>query len=160
MEQQTNTSKKSLLPILLALLVIMILGVLVSKYSGGVNKNKQNFTSENVIVTKTSSEHAVPAGFLSTIPVELANITESTTLAYPDRKAVLYSVSYVSTKQQDELFALYTAFLKSGGYVVKVTDKSLLRMMYQATKDKNDITIVITPQSGKSTVQISYVVRQ
>jgi hypothetical protein len=153
-------------PILLGLAVIVIL---IAAYFLWGSSNKQvgqnSFSSENVIVTPTNvatatGEGKLPVGFPTDIPVEIANITESATLSYPDRKATLYSVSYFSTKQQEEIFATYGKFLADNGYKITNTDKSAAHMVYQATKDKNDITIVITPQPNRIMVQIGYVVRQ
>ncbi len=160
----TGTSSMSS-PIWLGVAVIIILIVAYFLWSSSGNKvNKTTFSSENVVVKTTNVAVAteaekLPAGFLKSIPVETTYITESTTLTYPERKAVLYSVSYFSTKQQQEIFTIYGNFLKENGYKITNTNKSASYMMYQATKDNNDITVVITPQPDRIMVQVSYVVR-
>jgi len=153
-------------PIWLGLAVIVILIAAYFLWSSSNNKvNKTSFSSENVVMKTTNVAAAtgadkLPDAYFKNIPVEVENITESTTLTYPERKATLYSVTYTSKKQQQELFTIYGNFLKDNGYKITNTDKSANYMMYQATKDKNDLTVVITPQPDRMMVQVSYVVRQ
>ena len=156
-------------PIWLSLAVVVILAVTYFLWSSSNNKPvvtpTTKFSSENVQVQNTNLATAagsskLPSGFPTDTPVELTGITESTTLTYPERKATLYSVSYLSDKQQQELFTIYGKYLVDSGYKIMNTDKSVAHMMYQATKGQNDFTVVITPQGKQMLVQVSYVVRQ
>lgn len=152
-------------PIWLGIAVIIILVVAYFLWSSSANKvNQPKFSSENVVVKTTNVATAtgadkLPSNLFKDFPIEVENISESTTLTYPERKAVLYSVTYFSTKYQQDIFDAYGKFLTDNGYKITKTDKTGTIMMYQATKDNNDVTVVITPQPNRMMVQVSYVVR-
>lgn len=161
--ENTNTSSRTRL-ILGILGLIVIVSVALRLTSLG-NKKNPNFSSENIKTTSVDlataqGEGKLPAAFPKDTPIEVANITESTTLSYPDRKVNLYNVAYFSLKQEEELFSIYGTYLKKNGYSISLTDKSANRMVYQAKKGNTDLSVVIVPQQGRMNVLVSYVVRE
>lgn len=124
-----------------------------------------SFTSENVNVNtidvaSVQGQSKLPVGFPINTPIELENITDSTTLVYPDRKVTLSNVSYFSHKQQEELFALYGNYLKANGYTINITNKAAARMIYNAQKGNTEMGVIITPQPDRMVVLVSYIVRE
>lgn len=160
MENTTKPQNKTY--VLLGLLLLIMILSLVLKYKGGI-KGDRKFSSENVTVENIDQSmqgvSKLPVGFPKDTPVELENIIEGTTLTYPDRKVTLYNVSYFSNKQQEEVFALFGKYLKDNGYTISVTDKTASKMMYKATKENNEMNVVITPQASRLNVLVSFVVR-
>jgi hypothetical protein len=119
------------------------------------------FSSENVQVQNVDvSTGKLPAAFPANIPIELANVTDSSILSYPDRHAEVDNVTYFSIKQQEELFSIYGAYFKANGYKVTNTSKKSELMMYQATKGNTEVSVSITPGQGRMLVLVSVVVRQ
>jgi len=160
-----NSSKTSL--IVLALVVLIALGSLVLKFGVGpkATTSNSNFSSENVNLQNVDlaskeGEDKLPAGFPTSIPVELANINSSQTLNYPDKKVTLYNVGYFSLKQQEEVWTLYNNFFKADKYTVTRADKSAALMVFVANKENTEITVTLTPQTGRVLVLVSVVVRQ
>jgi cytoskeletal protein RodZ len=138
------------------LIVIMIVATSLNKNLP--NNSSKSFTSENVTVV--DNNRIVQSELPDSVPVEYKNVTQSVTSDYPDRKTTLYTVVYTSTKQQEELRTIYNNFLKKNGYVIKVNKPTTKSTIFSATKNKNDITIIITPQGVKMQVHIDYVSRQ
>lgn len=165
--ENTNPTSSSKTPLLLLSVVVLIavVSILLRYQYVVIKESPKSFSSENVqlqsvdVGNKTGVEK-LPAGFPQSIPVELGSINSSETLSYPDRKVTVYNVSYFSSKQQEELFVTYGNFLKKEGYKITRTDKSAAHMLYEATKDKTDVSITITPQTGGMRVLISVVVRE
>lgn len=102
----------------------------------------------------------LPEGFPASIPVELPNIKESFKALYGDQKATQYTVSYTSSKTADQLWTIYTTYLASAGYKIDKTSSSTKAPgNLRATKDQDEISIIITKANSSSFVQINLVDR-
>jgi hypothetical protein len=148
--------KKSTLFIVIIILVIFVVigfGLFVNWF--GQTKEKGNI--ERFVMT--NNVKTLPATFPNDIPVESENISQSTTQEYTNRKITLFSVTYLSTKKSSELFNTYGDFLNKAGYSISTGEQKQTLSEFQATKENNNISIIIIPQSSKTMVQISYVVR-
>jgi len=161
-EGQSSKFPKEVI-ILTALIVVIVLAVLVLQTTG--RSAKQNFTSENVKVTKVDPTKAtgkdkLPQGFPEDIPVNYSGVYESTTLTYPDRQVVLYSVSYYSAKQSEELYAEYEKYLAGAKYSIVNKSKSAAQMTYQASRVNDTLSVVITPRSPGAMIQLAFVDKQ
>jgi hypothetical protein len=148
--------------IIVALIIAALLIVTVRYSKFGM---AQKFTNEKVRVEKidignSSDTEKLPAGFPADIPVEFNNITDSQTLDYTDKKAKLYSITYVSARQFEELYAEYNRFFATNKYFVRTKTKTADRILFEAMQPEGSLTIIITPQSGKMMVQIAYLARQ
>lgn len=168
MPSQSGHSRKNAweaaLVIIVAIIVIAGILVFLRSSSQKPQMQPQKFSSENVNVSKVdlataTGDARLPVGFPTNIPVELNNISESTTLAYPERGATLYSVSYTSAKQPEEIYTEYGDYLKSNKFNIGINTKTAQQMMYQASTSTTSISVVITPHPGGTMVQIAYVVR-
>mgnify|MGYP001562628351 CR=1 FL=1 len=149
---------KFIKPLLIILVIVIVLAgalALMRTYKGA---EKQNFSSENVKVEDNKAQ--TPSGLPKDIPIEEKNILQSSTLNYPDRKATLYSVLFTSLKQTEELYAVYQKYLASSGFVLLNEAKSSAQMSFRASKDMNELSIVLTPQQLSTAVQISYIIRK
>ncbi len=156
-----DTKVKKINPSLIIFIVLVVGGALLAFNIFGSKKfSSENVTIKSVDLTQAIEEARLPVGFLKDIPVELGNITESNTLNYPDRKVVLYSLSYTSIKSTTKLLNIYTKFFKANKYKVTEAKKLTNGMVYSAAKDKSDINIMITLQPTNRLIQVSYVVRQ
>ncbi len=161
--ENTNPATASKIPFIVLGIVILVAAasVFLRFHKGSSARfSSENVQLQNVDVQNKTGLEKLPAGFPQNIPVELASIISSETLSYPDRKATLYNVAYFSSKQQEELFVTYGNFLKKEGYKITRTDKSIANMMYEATKDKTDISVTIAPQTNGMRVLVSVVVRE
>lgn len=140
--------------------IILVLGtVYVLLNRNHVPTTKQTFTTENVQVSNNGAGK-IPAGFPTDTPVEVANVINSSTMNYPDKHTVLYSITYVTTKQAEEVFSDYGKYLSNTDYIIESTVKTPILISYSAhsTKTGGRLYVVITPQSGGTTVQLSYAV--
>lgn len=152
------------------LLVVIIIGLAYLGYSKYPNIFKQtNLPAEKSVVekidlSKVENIGKLPEGFPSNIPVEGNNLIESVKITYPEQKSVLYSVSFNSARQSEELYSQYQSFLSTkNGFVIDNQIKTVERMAFQATKTgtKDSISITITPGTqGTNLIQISYVSKQ
>lgn len=164
---KTSGSGAKALYWILALVVVIAAVYFLLNRSGGLVPAQQpqaKFTNENVKVSNVDVSNAtgaakLPVGFPTGTPVELANITNSSTITYPDKQAVLYSVMYMSAKQPEEIYANYAAYLKKANYALGPTVKTPNQLTYLAIGSAGRMYIVITPQGGGATVQVSYTVR-
>ncbi len=149
------------------LLLIIIIALAYLGYSKYPNLfKKTNLPAEKVMIekidfSKVENIGKLPDGFPTNIPVEKSNLIESTKITYSEQKSVLYSVSFNSARQSEELYAQYKDFLSAkNGFVIDNQVKTVERMAFQATKTgtKDNLSVTITPQSsGTILVQISYV---
>ncbi len=156
MKPPSISDHKALKIIIGALIVIFVaIGVYVLINTKGVEQ--KTISSENVILKDEMK--GIPAGFPKGIFIDEKNITQSSTLEYPERNTTLYAVAFSTMQQSEELFTTYGKYLKDSGYVLTNQTKSSVVMSYVATKANTELNIVITPQSPKTLVQISYVVR-
>lgn len=149
---------KFIKPLLIILVILIVLAGALALMGTYKAPEKQNFSSENVKVDDNKGQ--TPSGLPTDIPIEEANILQSSTLAYPDKGATLYSVLYTSLKQTEELYSVYQKYLSSSGFVILNQAKSSAQMSFRASKDKNELSIVLTPQQLSTAVQISYIIRK
>ncbi len=159
MEPQTSSNKNS---VLLTIVVLILIGAAIY-YVWQAKNNAQPTTPavEHVqnVVTKsfigTGSQSKIPDDFPTNIPVELANLIDSYTAFYKDHNSTLASVTYTSTKTKDNLWTLYSNFIKDNNYTLntQLTDKAHYTMV--ASKANTTLTIVISTANNKSTVHIS-----
>ena len=146
---------------IISIIVIILLagaGFVFVKYPGLLSQPKK-FSTENVVFK--DNRNNLPTEFFNLLPIEKENITQNATLEYTDRGTILYSLSYTSSKQIEELFAIYGNFLKESGFTIKENKKSPRFYNYKAIKDSTELSIVISSQSAlKNLVQIGYVTKQ
>ncbi|MHB0978272.1 MAG: hypothetical protein ACYC1K_02630 [Minisyncoccota bacterium] len=159
-----HSKMKLPLGILLVAVIIALVYLGYSKYPNLFKKTNlpaEKVTIEKIDFSKVENIGKLPDGFPTNIPVEKSNLIESTKITYSEQKSVLYSVSFNSARQSEELYAQYKDFLSAkNGFVIDNQVKTVERMAFQATKagTKDNITVAITPQSsGAILVQISYV---
>ncbi|GEM_PF-1952355 len=166
-EGESNSKTKFPLGILLVIVVLVLVYVGYSKYPNLFKKT--NLPTEKVVIekidfSKVENIGKLPDGFPTNIPVEKSNLTESTKITYPEQKSVLYSVSFNSARQAEELYSQYQSFLSTkNSFVINNQIKTVERMAFQATKTgtKDSLSVTITPQSsGAILVQIGYVSKQ
>lgn len=149
------------------ILILVVLAALVylgySKYPSIFKKT--NFSAEKSVVekidlSKVENIGKLPEGFPSNIPVEKNNLIESVKITYTEQKSVLYSVSFNSARQPEELYAQYKDFLSTkNGFAIDNQVKTVERMAFQATKTgtKDNLSVTITPGVQRTNlVQISY----
>ncbi len=152
------------------LFLIVIIALAYFGYSKYPNLfKKTNLPTEKVMIekidfSKVENIGKLPDGFPANIPVEKSNLIESAKITYAEQKSVLYSVSFNSSLQAEELYAQYKNFLSAkNGFVIDNQVKTTERIAFQATKNgtKDSLSVTITPQSsGAILVQISYVSKQ
>ncbi len=152
----TMEGGSKLLKPLLVLLVVVI--VVAGAYA--VMKNTKFGNGGNTQMKVADNNKGVPTDFPKDLFVDSANILQSNTLTYPDKKITLSSISFKTFKQAEELYTLYGKFLQTNKYQIMNQAKSSAQMTFNATKDKNDLSIVITPDASGANVQISFVTRQ
>ncbi len=164
-----DSNPKMKLPLgLLLLIVIIALAYLgYSKYPNLFKKTNlpaEKVKIEKIDFSKVENIGKLPDGFPANIPVEKSNLIESAKITYAEQKSVLYSVSFNSSLQAEELYAQYKNFLSAkNGFVIDNQVKTTERIAFQATKNgtKDSLSVTITPQSsGAILVQISYVSKQ
>ncbi|MES2214097.1 MAG: hypothetical protein V4465_01765 [Patescibacteria group bacterium] len=141
----------------LAIAGVIIIGASLAYWYQHKTIDPKKFSSETIEYSRDTK--GLPQGFLSNIPVEVENITTSETLLYPERKATVMNVTYQSSKQQEELSSIYASYLKNEGYTITTSSKTAEKTVYAATKDKNELNVTISPQSGRMGILLSYVVR-
>lgn len=155
MKPSGNEHKKIFSVVLIAIVLVIVLsGIYYFKRSGTVT---QKFSSENVKVRDNKNQ--VPSGFPKDLKIE-GVITQSSTQEYVDRKATLYSLSYDSTVQAEELYARYGEYLKTNKYQIVNQSKSSSLMTYDANNGENSLSVVITPLKNSAKVVVSYFVRK
>ncbi len=143
---------------LISIIVLAIILGLLAGYFYYTNRPNKSFTTEKVQITDGVKQ--LPAGFPTDIPVETKNISKSEVLAYPDRGATLYSVQYMSSKQTEELYSAYSKYLSTNGFTIVSQSKSASLIRYQAIKDREELNIIINPESGGTKIQLVYVTRK
>lgn len=143
---------------------------LLNRDVSGSNQNIATSTGENgakvpevvvekVDVAQTGSK--LPAGFPSSIPVEVINVIESYKAVYAERGVTQYTVSYTSVKGRDALWDVYNSYMKGAGYVVDTTSSSRSGGQIIGTLDEEDtLSVILSNRSGATLVQISLIDRQ
>ena len=166
MQQQTKT--------LFATAVVIIILVLVSVWFMGRSKNpyttpQATTTSDNTTEVKPRSDVVVkqaeptdtgkslklPAGFPTTIPVELANITESYSAFYQTHNTTQYTVSFISSESVGAKWDQYNAYMIQSGYTINKTSTIKSKGTLLGTKTGESLTIVITTQNNKTIVNLT-----
>lgn len=164
---ESDSKMKTSVGILILVIIIALAYLGYSKYPNLFKKTDlpvEKTVIEKIDFSKVENLGKLPSGFPSNIPVEKNNLIESTKITYTEQKSVLYSVSFNSARQPEELYTEYKSFLSTkNGFVINNQVKTVERMAFQATKTgtKDSISVTITPQSsGANLVQISYVSKQ
>ena len=166
MENEETQKSKSVkttknLFILIAILILAFIVVIVfksDKIFGPEQELKTPTTEENVVIENEINKNTPPEGFPSSIPVEADNFIENLKSTYIDRGAVQYTVSYISEKSTSDLYDIYFEYLNDYDYEIEANDKSA-GFLY-GTKNKNDLSVVVSSSNDKSTVQIAFLVRE
>lgn len=171
-ENQVNRSNNKTIAIVIAVVVIILIGYLILK-GGGTEPMVENTpqtvstdTLENVIVQPanvagaTSEAEKLPSGMPNGIPVETENIWESYSMTYPSRNLVQYSVSFYSSASLAEKFAEYDQYMTAAGYEFGRDGKSEANGILYGVKDGDDLSVYLTTQDGRTSVQLTYLDRQ
>jgi hypothetical protein len=152
---------------LIVIVFILLFGVILFMYSGGRLKQEEvpttQYTEENVVVDHTSLSGAdkLPSGFPQEIPVDKdAEFTQSYKASYPDHRVVQYTVEYKSSSSVEEQITIYSDFFKKNGYESTLTSENETVKAYYATKNNDDISLVVSNLDGKAVVLITYLDRQ
>lgn len=167
-ERGSDSKTKFPVGVLLAIIIIIALAYVgYSKYPNIFKKTNlpaEKSIVEKIDLSKVENLGKLPEGFPANIPVEKNNLIESVKITYTEQKSVLYSVSFNSARQSEELYAQYKSFLSAkNGFVIDNQVKTVERMAFQATKTgtKDSLSITITPETqGTNLIQISYVSKQ
>ncbi len=164
---ESDSKMKASVGILILVIIIALAYLGYSKYPNLFKKTNlpvEKTVIEKIDFSKVENLGKLPEGFPSNIPVEKNNLTESTKITYTEQKTILYSVSFNSARQPEELYAQYKDFLSAkNGFVINNQVKTVERMAFQATKTgtKDSISVTITPGvQGANFIQISYVSKQ
>lgn len=157
---ESHPHQNLLLP--LAALVLLVVSVLVV-YT--MRKPGSEFTKENVSVVKADLNSAnqlsrLPADFPTNTPVETANLTDSLSMHYEDRAAVLYTVTYTSEDTNIRAYARWLTYMEEEGYNIPETGRNMEQWTLYGTKDNNELTLVISSRERGTQVQVSYLARQ
>jgi len=168
MEEKKN---KTLRIIIGALIVLVLLYVFV--FSGSTRGTKDtsdesdsmtspvDITLENVDISATATdEEKLPQGFPVDIPVELANVTESYSATYEDAGFTQYTVAYTSERSMNALGDEYSEYLDSNGYTITDDTSGEGFVSWYATKDNNDLSVLVSYQSDTVTVTLTYLARK
>ncbi len=157
MKPPSISDHKALKIIIGALVVIFIaIGVYVLLNTRGVEQKK--FSSQNVILKDEMKE--IPAGFPTGLFIDEKNISQSSTLDYPEKKVTLQSVTFTTFEQAEELYASYGKYLAAAGYTMANQSKSSVVMSYKATKGNGELEIILIPQLPTTSVIINNVIRK
>jgi len=142
---------------------VIILVVLVFFFifygKSGSSDGEINVSLNEIDISSVSEEEKLPEGFPKDVPVELSNIEDSYSAVYEDDGFTQNSITYTSSKTIAEIYSEYEGFMEDSGY--EITDSSLasgVASLY-ASKDNDDLSVVIANVSGLSTVSVSYLDR-
>ncbi len=145
-----------------AALLLLILGAGYFWYSSRMDNGQDANNSLSEAEAKAAASSFVaaplPEGFPEAIPLEAANLASAGKIDYPEG-ATQYMASFSSKKSIEDLWAMYTNFIKNEGFTLneKGTDKT--QGVLDARKDKNVLNVLITGQGSESVVNITYVKR-
>ncbi len=149
-----------------ALVLVFVFLLAVSVFMAMNMQSKKIITKENVQVKNTDLKSVtneadkLPSGFPSFIPVETAQTTESYTMNFPDRKLTQYTVNFTTSKTLDQKYKEYSDFMNANGFVLKPgTDSAMTKTLF-ASKNNDDLLVVLSMVGKETTVQIAYVDRQ
>lgn len=150
----------------LAFVLIFVFLLAVSIFMVLNMQNRIVITKENVQVKNTDLKSVtnqadkLPGGFPNFIPVETAQVTESYSMNFPDRKLTQYTVNFTSAKTLEQKHKEYSDFMNANGFVLKPgSDTETTRTLY-ASKNNDDLLVVLSMVGKETTVQIAYVDRQ
>ena len=105
-------------------------------------------------VTSTARSK-LPPGFPKDIPVEENIVLESFRAVYEEYDFTQYTVTFVSERSFDALWAEYSGFLDSAGYVVEIEDEK--QGALKGRRGNNELTVYISPNDLGTFVTIHYV---
>lgn len=109
-------------------------------------------------LVNTQGTNRLPLDFPSTVPVDVANIYDSYTATYPT--ATQATVSYLTDKSIANTYTIYHDYMKKSGYVFRPAGEDVKNGILYGTLANNDLSILITPKDGKTSVQISFFKRK
>ena len=105
--------------------------------------------------TSTGKSLQLPAGFPTTIPVELANVTESFSAFYQTHNATQYTVTFTSAETISAKWDEYNAYMTKAGYVMNKTATNKSKGTLSGILAKDNLLVVITTENNKTTVHLT-----
>ncbi len=159
--------KKTLIAVVVVLVILAAGYLLATKYDKRMGIKDGDKASETipleVSVTHTERVNGVlppPPGFPSDIPVEKTDIRESATTQYPTLDAKQLSLNYQTSKTVAQKLTEYRDYMKKAGYSVSESSASAPVKALFGTKDDANLTVVISNAgSGKTLVQVAYLLK-
>ncbi len=131
--------------VVLLVLLIIVAGAAVwfKKYYNNSN------TREKVEVTKIDLEKAegkdkIPVDFPKEIPIQLTNVEDSFTMAYPERNVVVSGVTFKTSSSSNDIYEIYEGFMQASGYTVDVKNTDRDKGVLYGAKDGNVLGMIIT----------------
>ncbi len=158
MHPSVGMHNKVIKPLITVLVVAIVLAGAYAIFQTIGNKKIQKISGENVELINNNK--TVPAGIPNDLFIDLPGIIQSNTLSYLDKKIILYSLSFNTTKQAEELYVIYGKYLADKQYQMISQSKSSSLMFYNASKGNNSLLISIVPNSFSAIVQLSYSVQE
>jgi hypothetical protein len=157
------------------MIIILLLGagfLLFIKYGSFQNRDVQitlpttrssaNSGTLQVVVENTPKNRGVaglPAGFPTSIPVEVNNIAESATTRYPAQRVQQLSLSYLSSMTINKKYDEYKNYLKLNGYALKEGSVSAPIRYIFGTKDNINLSVFISSEQGKTLIKLAYLLK-
>lgn len=155
--------------VLPALLVVLVLGGAYYWYMQRASspaapaqeqglKKDPNVDVANFSQSANAVSAVIDAGMPSWIPVENNSVTESYKAYYKEHKLTQYTLSYVSTKSQAQVWKALADASSKAGFTLDAKAVQA-KGQFIANKDGDTLMAVITPRDGGSLVQLNYIDR-
>jgi hypothetical protein len=135
-------------------LLLIAIGALVYLYKHGAWNRQSASPGDNVTVSKVDVSKPL-VGFPAGIPLDQKMIVEHDELDYASEGVVLYSISYTSGLQAEELYANYQKFFTQNGFTLVSTSKATKLLYLQASKGGDTTSVTIAIDNGYNLVSLA-----
>ena len=153
---------------IIAIGVILVLGYfLLIKNKGSLSikpsgSSEQETKPMNVVVENTpvvGGALSAPRGFPQEIPFEQKGLVESAITYFPDQGAQQFSLSYNSSKSVATKYTEYKKYMQKAGYSITEGKSTTSTKSIYGVKAEANLSVVISNVSGKTLVQLSYLLK-
>lgn len=166
MDPQTNTSEgtrgKGFLLFAILIIILIAIAYLAMKGSNRLGEGvRENVEIESVnLASATTGQEKIPPGFPPFIKVETMDVYVSYRANFIDRSVMQYAISYTTDVPRAQKYREYLDLMTRNGFTFPDGGQNETTGTLQATKDNDDLIVVVSDKDNKTSVQITYIDRQ
>jgi hypothetical protein len=150
------SNKLNLLFAIILVVLLVAAGVYMSKHKKAPSVDPLSAPVADIDIT--SGSESVLEGLPKDLPINSQNIVEQKRLNYPGQNAILYSLSYRTSRSADDVVADYVSYFSSHDYRLRTassTAATSTNMSIAAEKSNGSMTVAVSPREGFNLVNVA-----